>query len=163
MANVVSEGAQERGTRTLRAEGALKAIAVDQGSPERVHRTLEQALVFAGAAFVAVYTPGQDGELLCLVESAGVPRTLYGLRDSYPRSGRSPVAEALRTGRPGWLGPGELAACPETRRAPSREFHLAALPAPGDDHGGACLLAVREDPAGFDTDDRFAETEAPSN
>jgi PAS domain-containing protein len=153
MANVVSEGAAGRRTRTLRAEVALKMLTADPDSPERLRRVLEQTLVFGGATFAAVYTPGDHGDQLCLVESVGVPRTLYGLRDSYARSGRSPVADALRTGRPVWLGPEELAARPESRRALSREFFLAALPAQGDE-GGACLLAAREDHAGFDTDDR---------
>ncbi|PAZ10280.1 PAS sensor protein [Streptomyces sp. SA15] len=150
---MVSEGAAGRRTRTLRAEVALKTLTADPDSPERLRRVLEQALVFSGATFAAVYTPGEHGDQLCLVESVGVPRTLYGLRDSYTRSGRSPVADALRTGRPVWLGPEELAARPESRRALSREFFLAALPAQGDE-GGACLLAAREDHAGFDTDDR---------
>ncbi|MFF6879344.1 SpoIIE family protein phosphatase [Streptomyces sp. NPDC012474] len=150
MANVVSQGAQERGTRSTRAEGALKAIAVDQESPERLRRVLEQALVFAGAAFAAVYAPGQDGELLYLMESAGVPRTLYGLRDSYPRAGRSPVAAAHRGGRPVSLGPAELAADAQARRLPSGDFFLTALPVQGD---GGCLLAVSEHPGGFTGDD----------
>ncbi|MDT0390302.1 SpoIIE family protein phosphatase [Streptomyces dubilierae] len=152
MANVVSPGARERGTRTLRAEGALKAVAADQESPDRVRRVLEQALVFAGAAFAAVYTPGEDGELLCLVESAGVPRTLYGLRDAYPRAGRSPAAVAHREGRTVSLGPAELAAHAQSRRVPSRDFHLTALPLRGN--GGGCLLAVSERPDGFGADDR---------
>ncbi|MEU2538107.1 SpoIIE family protein phosphatase [Streptomyces iakyrus] len=150
MANVVSQGAQERGTRTTRAEGALKAIAADQESPERLRRVLEQALVFAGAAFAAVYAPAQDGELLCLMESAGVPRTLYGLRDSYPRAGRSPVAAAHRGQRPVSLGPAELAADAQARRVPSGDFFLTALPVRGD---GGCLLAVSERPGGFTADD----------
>ncbi|KOV96872.1 PAS/PAC sensor protein [Streptomyces sp. NRRL B-1140] len=150
MANVVSQGAQERGTRTLRAEGALRAIAIDQDSPERLRRVLEQALVFAGAALAAVYAPSEDGELLCLMESAGVPRTLYGLRDSYPRAGRSPVAEAHRRGRPVSLGPAELAEHAQARRVPSRDFFLTALPVQGD---GGCLLAVSERPGGFAADD----------
>ncbi|WP_309097321.1 SpoIIE family protein phosphatase [Streptomyces sp.] len=152
MANVVSPGARERGTRTRRAEGALEAVAADQESPDRVRRVLEQALVFAGAAFAALYTPSEDGELLCLVESAGVPRTLYGLRDSYPRAGRSPVVEAHRDGRPVSLGPAELAARAQSRRTPSRDFHLTALPVHGN--GGGCLLAVSERPDGFGPDDR---------
>lgn len=134
----------------MRAEGALKAIAVDQESPERLRRVLEQALVFAGAAFAAVYAPGQDGELLYLMESAGVPRTLYGLRDSYPRAGRSPVAAAHRGGRPVSLGPAELAADAQARRVPSGDFFLTALPVQGD---GGCLLAVSEHPGGFTADD----------
>ncbi|MCX4705622.1 SpoIIE family protein phosphatase [Streptomyces sp. NBC_01352] len=153
MADVVSEGAAGRGTRTLRAEIALASLRDEQDSPERLRRVLEQALVFARATFAAVYTPGEGGDQLCLVESAGVPRRLYGLRDTYARSGRSPAADALRDARPVWLGPEELAACAESRRAPAREFHLAALPTHGD-APAACLLAVSEDPAGFDTDGR---------
>jgi anti-sigma regulatory factor (Ser/Thr protein kinase)/PAS domain-containing protein len=134
----------------LRAEGALKAIAVDHESPDRLRRVLEQALVYAGAAFAGVYAPSEDGELLCLMESAGVPRTLYGLRDSYPRAGRSPVAEAHRGGRPVSLGPAELAEHAQARRVPSGGFHLTALPVQED---GGCLLAVSERPGGFAADD----------
>jgi anti-sigma regulatory factor (Ser/Thr protein kinase)/PAS domain-containing protein len=152
MANVVGEGAAGRSTRTLRAEGALTVIAADPESPERVRRILEQALVFAGAAFAAVYTADADGELLYLAESVGVPRTLCGVRDSYPVAGRAPVAEAHR-GRPVWLGPDDLAAQAQSRRVPSRDFFLAALPLRGD--GGGCLLAVGERAGGFDADDRF--------
>src|SRR5690606_3725903 len=150
MANVVGDGAAERSTRTLRAESALRTIAADQESPERVRRVLEQALVFAGAAFAALYTPGADDEALCLVESVGVPRNLYGVRDSYPLGSRFPAAEAVRTGRPVWLGPKELAEHAHSRRVPARDFFLAALPVR---EGSGCLLAVSERPDGFDHDD----------
>lgn len=147
---MVSEGAAERRTGPSRAESALKTITADLPSPERLRRTLEQALVFAGAALVAVYTPGGEGDLL-LADSAGVPRTLYGLRESYPLDGRSPAADAHRAGRPVWLGPAQLAAFPDARRMPARDVHLAALPL----HDGAgCLLALSERPGGFDADDR---------
>ncbi|MDN0197779.1 SpoIIE family protein phosphatase [Streptomyces sp. S.PNR 29] len=152
MTDVVSQGTAGRRERTLRAEDALKTITSGQDSPERLRRVLEQALVFAGAALAAVYRLGEDGELLCLVESAGVPRTLYGVRDTYPVAGGSPAAEAHRGGRPVWLGPEELAAGAQSRRTPPGDFHLAALPVHGD--GGGCLLAVTESPRGFDTDDR---------
>lgn len=127
---VVREGAAERGSRTLRAEDALKAVASGPDQDERLRRALEQALVFSGASFVALYTPGDDRELLCLVESAGVPRTLYGVRDSYPASGGSPVADA-HDGTPVWLGPEEFAGSAESRRVPSSGFSLAALPVRG--------------------------------
>ncbi|MFK4101869.1 SpoIIE family protein phosphatase [Streptomyces sp. NPDC019531] len=150
---MVTEDAAGRRARTLRAESALTSLLDGPESTDRLRRVLEQALVFAGATLAAVYTPGEDGDLLCLVESAGVPRAVYGLRDSYPSSGGSPPADARRSGRPVFLGPEELAACAESRRAPQRDFHLAVLPAPGDD-GRACLLAVTEDPGGFDDEDR---------
>jgi anti-sigma regulatory factor (Ser/Thr protein kinase)/PAS domain-containing protein len=149
---VVSQGAAERGTRTLRAEVALKTITVDPASPERVRRVLEQALVFAGATFAAVYTPADDGDLLCLVDSAGVPRALYGLRESYPADGHSPAAVAHREGRPVWRGPDEPADGAASRRTPAHDVHLAALPL--YDGAGGCLLAVGESPGGFDADDR---------
>ncbi|MFF1548855.1 SpoIIE family protein phosphatase [Streptomyces sp. NPDC058291] len=151
MAVVVSEGAAESRTGPSRAEIALKTITADLAAPERVRRTLEQALVFAGASLAAVYTPGAGGDLLCLAESAGVPRTLYGLRESYPLDGPSPAADAHRGGRPVWLGPAELARCPQSRRMPDRDVHLAALPLPD---GAGCLLALSERPGGFGPDDR---------
>ncbi|MFD7406127.1 SpoIIE family protein phosphatase [Streptomyces sp. NPDC059866] len=150
---MVSEGGTGRGTRVLRAGDALAALMADPDSPERRQRVLELALVFARATFAAAYTSGEDGDLLCLADSAGVPRTLYGLRDSYPVAGRSPVAEACRTKRPVWLGPGDLADRAEARRTLPRDFFLAALPAyRGDD--GVCLLAVSEGRDGFDAEDR---------
>ncbi|CAM5593683.1 PAC domain-containing protein OS=Streptomyces aurantiogriseus OX=66870 GN=GCM10010251_55200 PE=4 SV=1 [Streptomyces aurantiogriseus] len=117
-----------------------------------MRRVLEQALVFTGASLAAVYTPGDDGDLLCLLESAGVPRVLYGLRESYPVDGRSPAADAHRAGRPVWLGPEEIADSAESRRMPAQDIHLAALPV--HDGVGGCLLAVSESPGGFDPDDR---------
>ncbi|MET8164317.1 SpoIIE family protein phosphatase [Streptomyces sp. NPDC005329] len=153
MANVVSEGAAERRTGPLRAEIVLKTITAGPASPERVRRTLEQALVFASAVLAAVYAPGGDGDLLRLVDSAGVPRTLYGLRESYPLDGHSPAADAHRAGRPAWLGPAELADCAEARRLPAgQDVHLAVLPLHGGT--GGCLLAVSERPGGFGADER---------
>ncbi|MHB9857287.1 SpoIIE family protein phosphatase [Streptomyces sp. YIM S03343] len=153
MANVVSEGAAVRGVRALRAEVALEAVTADPASPERLRRVLEQAIVFTGAALAAVYTPGEDGDLLCLLESAGLPRTLYGLRDAYPVAGGSAVAEAHRTGQPLWLGPDELATHSESHRMPAGDLHLAALPVRAAD-GGGCLLVVSEAPGGFGSEDR---------
>ncbi|MFE9450993.1 SpoIIE family protein phosphatase [Streptomyces sp. NPDC006739] len=152
MANVVGEGAAVRRTRTERAEDALAALTAEPGAPDLPRRVLELALVFAGAAFAGVYTPGDDPTQLCLAESAGVSRTQYGLRDSYPTAGGSPPARAHHTGRPVWLGPDDLADCPESRRTPWPDFSVAALPLGTD--GGGCLLAVTEHPGGFDGDDR---------
>ncbi|MDX2597519.1 MULTISPECIES: SpoIIE family protein phosphatase [Streptomyces] len=149
---MASEGAAVRRTRAERAETALETLIDLSASPDRLRRVLEQALVFAGAAFAGVYAPGADPTGLCLVESAGLPRTLYGLRDSYPAAGASPVAEAHRTGRAVWLGPAELADFPEARRTPSADFSVGVLPL--GPAGGGCLFAVSEHPGGFGTDDR---------
>ncbi|WP_404196992.1 SpoIIE family protein phosphatase [Streptomyces tauricus] len=154
MTDVVSEGDAGRGTRTLRAELALKALRTDLGSPERLRSVLEQALVYGGASLALVYAPGDRGDQLCLIESAGVPRALYGVRDSYPLSGGSPAADAYRAAQPLWLGPAELAALPGARPTPAGDHWLAALPLPPDPRGGGCLVAVSESPGGFDTEDR---------
>ncbi|MFJ6982865.1 MULTISPECIES: SpoIIE family protein phosphatase [unclassified Streptomyces] len=180
---MVSQGAAERRARATRAVVALKTLAGDPASPERLRRVLEQALVFTGATVAAVYAPGHPGEPadltpltdpadpthpvdpadpaagavpLRLVESAGVPRTLYGLRESYPADGRSPIAEACRGGRPLWLTPDQLADGPEGARMPVRDVHLAVLPVGDGTPGGAGggLLAVSEHPDGFDAEDR---------
>ncbi|MFF1448450.1 SpoIIE family protein phosphatase [Streptomyces sp. NPDC058274] len=147
---MVSEGVAGRRTRTLRAELALKTLTADLGSRERLRRVLEQALVFAGATLAAVYAPGENGDELCLVESAGVPRTLYGMRDSYPASGGAPAAEVHRSGRPLWLTPEDLGRWADARRLPTQEFSLAVLPL----SDGGSLVAVSEHEGGFDTDDR---------
>ncbi|MER6676585.1 SpoIIE family protein phosphatase [Streptomyces sp. NPDC000983] len=153
MANVVGEGAAGRRPGRRRAEDALNTVAADRSAPDRIRRILEQALVFARAALAAVYTLTEDGELLCLVEWAGAPRTQYGLLDSYAAGGGSVVADIHRTGRPGWLGPKELADLAQSRRATAGDFHLAVLPARAED-GSGCLVAVSEDPDGFGADDR---------
>ncbi|MFD7714163.1 GAF domain-containing protein, partial [Streptomyces sp. NPDC059786] len=150
MTDVVGEDAAERGERTLRAELALKTLGSDPGPRERLRRVLEQALAFGGATLAAVYAPGQDGDELCLLASAGVPRTLYGLRDSYPLGGSAPVVDAHRAGRPVWLTPEKLSRCPDARRLPSQQFSLAVLPL----RDGGCLAAVTEDPGGFGPEDR---------
>ncbi|MFE2101490.1 SpoIIE family protein phosphatase [Streptomyces sp. NPDC059468] len=143
---MASEGAAVRRTRAERAEIALETLIAVPASPDRLRRVLEQALVFAGATFVGVYAPGDDPSLLCLTESAGLPHTLYGLRDGYPATGGSPVAEAHRTGRSRWLGPDELADGAEARRTPSTEFSVGVLPL--GPAGSGCLLAVSEHPGG---------------
>ncbi|MFD4551665.1 SpoIIE family protein phosphatase [Streptomyces sp. NPDC058466] len=147
---MVGKGAAERGTRTLRAELALKTLATDLDPRERLRRVLELALVFSGATLAAVYAPSENGDALHLAESAGLPRKLYGLRDSYPLSGGSPAADAHRSGRPLWLGPEELSRCADARRLPSQDFSLAVLPL----RDGGCLASVSENPDGFGSADR---------
>ncbi|WP_338894524.1 SpoIIE family protein phosphatase [Streptomyces sp. TG1A-60] len=159
---MVSEGDVERGTRTLRADLALRTLTGDLGPQERLHAILEQVLVFAGAAVAAVYIPDGEGDALSLVGSAGVPRTLYGLRDSYPASGTAPVAEACRSGRPRWLGSADLHQDADVRRAHARDFSLAVLPL----RERGCLVAVGDGTDGFDAEDRqcldlLAEAVAP--
>ncbi len=135
---------------------------------------IELALVFGRASVAAVYAPGED-EQLSLVESAGVPWALYGLRDSYALSDGSPAVDAYRRGQPLWLSPEELAMNPGApgigensgvpdppgipdppgvQRTPAGDFSLAAVALPADQGGGGCLLAVSDSPGGFDADDR---------
>ncbi|WP_435838523.1 SpoIIE family protein phosphatase [Streptomyces achromogenes] len=141
---MVREGAATGGAGTAprRAEAALASLEASPAAPDRLRRILEQALVLAGASFAGVYAPGDDPALLRLAESAGLPRTLYGLPDGYPTSGASPVAEAHRTGRPLWLTPAPQPTTPA----------MAALPL--GPPGGGCLLVVGDRPGGFGTEDR---------
>ncbi|GAA2664748.1 SpoIIE family protein phosphatase [Streptomyces vastus] len=152
IADVVSDGAAGRRTRTLRAELALKTLHAEPGSRERLRNVIELVLVFSGAVVAAVYAPRDDR--LTLLESAGVPRSLYGLRDSYPLTGGSPAAESHRLGQPLWFGPEEVAVSPDARPTAVGDFSLAALPLPPDPHGGGCLIAATDSPGGFDTEDR---------
>ncbi|MFF3906217.1 SpoIIE family protein phosphatase [Streptomyces sp. NPDC001848] len=136
--------------RTLRAELALKTLAADLDPRERLRRVLEQALVFTGATLAAVYSPEEGGDQLTLTESVGVPRALYGLRESYPLSGTGPAAQVHRSGQARWLTPEAIGRCADARRMPAGDFSVAVLPL----HGGGCLAAVSDGPDGFDADDR---------
>ncbi|MFF4211362.1 SpoIIE family protein phosphatase [Streptomyces sp. NPDC001796] len=136
--------------RTLRAELALKTLAADLDPRERLRRVLEQVLVFTGATLAVVYSPEEGGDQLTLTESAGVPRALYGLRDTYSLSGTAPAAEVHRSGQAQWLTPEDIGRCADARRMPAQDFSLAVLPL----RGGGCLAAVSDGPEGFDTDDR---------
>ncbi len=156
---MVSEGAAigenaigGKKTGPERAEAALASLTASPAAPDRTRRVLEQALVFAGASFAGVYTPGDDPALLTLAESAGLPRTLCGLRDGYPVAGSFPVAEVYRTRRALWRDPAGPAGHPDARRTPAAGFALAVLPlVPAD---GGCLLAAGERPGGFGPDER---------
>lgn len=77
----------------------------------------------------------------------------------YGLSGRSPVTDAFRDGRPLWLTPSELAAygptgptTPETPTTPG--VSLGVLPLGGDGKGLGCLVVVDESPGGIDADRR---------
>ncbi|MFF2852220.1 SpoIIE family protein phosphatase [Streptomyces sp. NPDC058001] len=156
MTNVVSESATGRRTADLCAELALKALDEEQDPRRRLRSVVEQVLVFTGATLVAVFAPGGpdgDGDL-SLVESAGLPRSLYGLRARYSGTGGSPVAVAHREGTPVWLGPDVLAALPEGESPQVTGASVAVLPLDGGRRGAGCLLVVTDRPDGFDAGDR---------
>ncbi|MGW0706227.1 SpoIIE family protein phosphatase [Streptomyces sp. NPDC002643] len=147
---MVSEGAAGRGTKTLRAELALKTLTGDLDPHERLHAILEQVLVFTEATHAAVYTPDGDGELLSLIASAGVPRGMYGLRDSYRCTGDAPVAEVCRSREPRWLDAGDLRQPADVSRSRPRDRSMGVLPL--GERG--CLVAVSDDVDGFGAEDR---------
>ncbi|MGY0064066.1 ATP-binding SpoIIE family protein phosphatase [Streptomyces sp. LZ34] len=74
----------------------------------------EGFLVFAGAVPAAPCAPGDERDVLRLIETAG-PGTAarYGLPERWSMSGRSPLADALSADRPLRLGSAEYAACHE--------------------------------------------------
>ncbi|OIJ98380.1 SpoIIE family protein phosphatase [Streptomyces colonosanans] len=145
-----SADAAGRRSRTLRAELALKTLTAGLEPRDRLRRVLEQALVFTAATLAAVYTADEDADQLCLAESVGVPRALYGLRDTYPLSGGAPPAKVHRSQRPLWLTPEDLSRCADARRLPAGDFSLGVLPL----RNGGCLTAVSDNPDGFDAEDR---------
>ncbi|MFE9661084.1 SpoIIE family protein phosphatase [Streptomyces sp. NPDC005955] len=141
-------------TGTLCAERALEALPGRQEPLSRLRSVIEQVLVFTGATLAAVYTPDGTGATLTLVDSAGVPRSLYGLRDHYPAAGDSPMAVARRARAPQWRTVDALDGFPALGRSVAASTAVAALPL-GDGPGSAgCLLAVTDRTGGFDRADR---------
>lgn len=151
---MVSDGAKGRRVRALSAELALKTLRSDLGQSTRLRSVIEQALVFTGATHVAVYAPSETGGQLCLVASAGVPRVLHGLRQSYATDGGSPMAVAVRQDRVVTAGPAEVARLVGNGAAETPEASLTALPLRADHVCVGCLVAVTDQPGGFDADDR---------
>ncbi|WP_435243321.1 SpoIIE family protein phosphatase [Streptomyces cucumeris] len=113
-------------------------------------------LTFTGTALVAVYAFDADGGELRLAETVRSPGGPYALPASYPLTGRSPVADAFRSGRPLWLGPRELAEYGPAGPGPGTPagLSLGALPLGGDGTGLGCLVVVDEAPDGIDADRR---------
>ncbi|WP_406271039.1 SpoIIE family protein phosphatase [Streptomyces sp. NBC_00191] len=111
--------------------------------------------VFGGAALAAVYVLGKKHDTLQLAESAGGSGALYGLSPSYSLSGRAPVVDAFRTGRPLWLNATGLATYgenpPETLPA---HVSLGALPLGANGSPLGCLVVVDEVADGFDAERR---------
>ncbi|MGY0062452.1 SpoIIE family protein phosphatase [Streptomyces sp. LZ34] len=142
-------------TRRRRDPGdRASGVGFQPPTVEQEHAVTEQALVFATAALTAVYVLSADGDELRLTETAGGPRALYGLPTSYPLSGRSPVADAFRTGRPQWSTSAKLAAYGEiAQRALPADMSLGALPLGADGRRLGCLVVVYPGD-GFDAEQR---------
>ncbi|MEU0672148.1 SpoIIE family protein phosphatase [Streptomyces sp. NPDC006172] len=117
--------------------GARPAARTDPG---------EWALRFAGATLAAVYAPAAGSGELRLVDTAGSP--LPGLSGSrlperLSLAGRSPAAQAFRTGRPLWLNPEALSLCPEGGPTPPHlGASLGALPLGAEGARRGCLVVV---------------------
>ena len=152
IADVVSAGAAERGTRTLRAELALKSLGGDLGSPTGgcTPSSNRCSCSQVRPSPPCTFRTG-EGDAMSLARSASVPRSLYGLRDSYPATGTDPIAEARGSGRPRWLVSGDLQQDADVRRGTRRG--LLAGRAAAATRGG-CLVAVGDGPDAFDAEDR---------
>lgn len=111
--------------------------------------------VFGGAALAAVYVLGKKHDTLQLAESAGGSGALYGLSPSYSLSGRAPVVDAFRAGRPLWLNATGLASYGENP-AENLPAHvsLGALPLGANGSPLGCLVVVDEVADGFDPERR---------
>ncbi|MFJ8588871.1 SpoIIE family protein phosphatase [Streptomyces sp. NPDC093595] len=96
----------------------------------------------------AVYVPAGSGAELRLAETAGDTHGPYGIPPAYDLGGRSPVADACRTGRPLWLSAQDLV--PYGVDSP---VSVGALPLGVGDGERAllgCLVVVRKAEDGFD-------------
>ncbi|MFJ6213329.1 SpoIIE family protein phosphatase [Streptomyces sp. NPDC092296] len=140
--------------RPLRADLARRSLRAGVDAAVPLRAVVEQLLVATGATLAAVYATREHAGELSLVEEAGVPRALYGLRREYPVPGRSPLAAAHEAGRPLWLAPAAVAGG-QYGPALTGEVALAVLPlVAGGRSTGGCLLVVDEDRDGFDEEYR---------
>ncbi|MFJ1729840.1 SpoIIE family protein phosphatase [Streptomyces sp. NPDC088254] len=118
----------------------------------------EWALKFAGATLAAVYALGAGAGELGLVDTAGSSLPGSHLPERLSLAGRSPAAQAFRTGRPLWLNPEALSLCPEGGPVPPRAgASLGALPLGGDGPRRGCLVVVGTPPDvtdGFEPEQR---------
>ncbi|MGX1885871.1 SpoIIE family protein phosphatase [Streptomyces sp. NPDC055287] len=131
----------------------------------------ERMRVFGGASLAAVYVLGTQDDSLRLTEWAGESGVLYGLPPSFPLSGRGPVVDAFRAGRPLWLNAAELTAYSRTARehpadstggGPEHipedslptDFSLGALPLGTNGRPFGCLVVVDRLDDGFDAERR---------
>ncbi|MGW1029673.1 SpoIIE family protein phosphatase [Streptomyces sp. NPDC002577] len=146
------------------------AGAVQDGPrpPESQPGMKDQVLVFAGVLLSAVYAlAGKDDRLrlLDLAERSGGGASTpgrYGPPESYALSGRSPAAEAFRSGRPMWWDAAELdtyrepengSGISETQAAPSGAS-LGVLPLATNGRRLGCLLVVGDAADGFAPEQR---------
>lgn len=135
-----------------------------------------QDFTFCGAGCAAVYLLDEGGDRLRLAEAAEGPGAGYGMPPSLRLADRSPVAEAFRTGRPHWLGPGaltvpgesgaagaagweeaddETAALAKSAAGWPADTSLAVLPLGGHAGRRGCLVVAGFAPGGFDADHRL--------
>ncbi|MFJ3513961.1 SpoIIE family protein phosphatase [Streptomyces sp. NPDC090131] len=133
---------------------------------EVIQKVTSHRFAFCGAELAAVYVVADQGRELHLAELTGNRGILYGLPAILALASHSPAANALRSGRPLWLTPKELATFIEddphhfpTRvrggdpESPAR-ISLGALPLGHGDQELGCLIVAGEALDGFSADDR---------
>ncbi|WP_374207998.1 SpoIIE family protein phosphatase [Streptomyces sp. MUM 203J] len=119
-----------------------------------------QMFASGGVGMAAVYVLAETGGELHLAETVENNGGPYRPPSEYPLSGRSPVADACRSGRPLWLVTEDLAPY-DARTLPTggqpafaAPSALGALPLGGESRLLGCLLVVARAGGGFDADQR---------
>ncbi|MFR0354443.1 SpoIIE family protein phosphatase [Streptomyces sediminimaris] len=126
---------------------ASAAHAADPGAapPPPEAAAGDQVLAFAGVAVAAVYVPAAGEAELWRAETVRRQVSEYRPPERLPLAGDSPAAHAVRTGRPLWLGPADLAA----HGQPHADAPLGALPLAVDGERLGCLVVVGASASGF--------------
>ena len=132
MADVVSEGAAERGTRTLRAELALKSLTADLGpaasgcaASSNRHSSSPARPSPPSTRPARRRRPAVPGRVGRRTQDAVRAARQLPAPPAAPRP-PTPTAPDGRVGSARTNSP----TCAESRRMPARDFHLAALPVP---------------------------------
>jgi hypothetical protein len=145
----MARNVSERALSTSCDGGSSNDWVEDLDDPGALRNGAERFRAVAGAVLAAVYLVDPEAHELRLTESAGAATGRYGLPAVCALSGRSPLADAVRSNRPLWLDAAQSASYGEAGSGASMGVvPLTTVPAAAGGTAPGCLAVVWDDPAG---------------
>jgi signal transduction histidine kinase len=155
--------AEERAERLRRAHALMGALAAAETPLQVAHALIEQGLAILGASAGGLLLLREDGLALENLVAVGYPRDMLAAWQWIPLAAPLPAADAVRTGKPIWIGSSATIAAryPTLIDALARiaTHALVALPLFVGTRGIGVLSLTFEEERVFGTQERdFAET-----